>query len=186
VLPVLAYADAWTPDGKRLVYQEVDSRGRNSLWIRALDGPPEPRRLGPEQAAEWASDLSPDGHFLAYASDTSRRPEVYVRALDHSSGEVRVSTEGGVAPRWRRDGRELFYIDESRRLMAVPVASLDPATFGAPQALFAAPIQETSIRQYDVFPDGRRFILSLPLVEGRDPISVVLGWTARLQKEPGR
>jgi hypothetical protein len=109
-----------------------------------------------------------------------------VRALDRSSGEVRGSTEGGITPRWRRDGRELYYIDENRRLMAVPVPSLDPPTFGSPQALFAARLQEEPIRQYDVFPDGRRFILSRPLVEGQEPISAVLGWTARLQNEPGR
>jgi len=97
-----------------------------------------------------------------------------------------VSTEGEVTPRWRRDGRELYYIDENRRLMAVPVPSLDPPTFGSPQALFAARVQADSMRQYDVFPEGRRFILSRTLVEGREPISVVLGWTARLQNEPRR
>ncbi len=186
VLAALAYPEGWTPDGKRLVYVEVDPSGRNSLWIRSLDGPPEARRLGPEHAAEWASDLSPDGRFLAYTSDASRRSEVYVRALDHSSGEARVSTEGGFAPRWRHDGRELYYIDENRRLMAVAVASVDPPAFGSPQALFAARIEEDSFRQYDVFPGGQRFVLSRTLVEGREPIWVVLGWTARLQKEPGR
>jgi len=70
--------------------------------------------------------------------------------------------------------------------MAVPVRSLDPPTFGSPQALFSARIEEDSFRQYDVFPDGRRFILSRTLVEGREPISVVLGWTARMEKEPRR
>jgi len=186
VLPVLAFPEGWTPDGKRLVYVEVDPSGRNSLWIRSLDGDPGPRRLGPEHASEWASDLSPDGRFIAYTSDASRRSEVYVRALDRSSGEVRVSTEGGFTPRWRRDGRELYYIDENQRLMAVPVPSLDPPTFGSPRALFAARVQEDSIRQYDVFPDGWRFILSRTLVEGQEPISAVLGWTARMEKEPRR
>ena len=160
VLAANAYADAWTPDGKRLVYEEGDPSGRSSLWIRSLDGDPEARRLGPEHAAEWAADLSPDGRFIAYTSDASRRSEVYVRALDRSSGEVRVSSEGGTTPRWRRDGRELYYVDENRRLMAVPVPSLDPPTFGSPQTLFAARVQEDSVRQYDAFPDGRRFILS--------------------------
>ena len=66
--------------------------------------------------------------------------------------------------------------------MAVPVASLDPPTFGAPQALFAPRIEEDTYRQYDVFPDGRSFLLNRSLASGREPISLVLGWTARMQQ----
>jgi hypothetical protein len=109
---------------------------------------------------------------------------VYVRALDSASGEIRVSGEGGLAPRWRRDGRELFYLDDNGRLMAVPVRSLDPPSFGTPLALFAARLEEASDRQYDVFPDGRRFLLNRSRALDREPISVVVGWTARLQREP--
>jgi Tol biopolymer transport system component len=176
--------DAWTPDGRRVVYVQTSAQGGYSLWIRSLEGDPSPRRLGQDHASEWASDLSPDGRLIAYTSDASRRREVYVRALDSSSGETRVSNEGGLAPRWRRDGRELFYVDDNGRLMAVAVRSLDPPSFGTPEALFAARLEETSDRQYDVFPDGRRFILNRSRVEEREPISVVLGWTAKLQKEP--
>ena len=176
--------DAWTPDGRRLVYMETSAQGGYSLFIRSLDGDPSPRRLGQGHASEWASDLSPDGRFIAYTSDASRRREVYVRALDSSSGEIRISNEGGLAPRWRRDGRELFYVDDNGRLMAVPVRSLDPLRFAVPEALFPARLEEASDRQYDVFPDGRRFILNRSRVEEREPISVVLGWTAKLQEEP--
>ena len=176
--------EAWTPDGRRLVYMETGEQGGNSLWIRSLDGDPSPRRLGQGNASEWASDLSPDGRFIAYTSDASRRREVYVRALDSASGEIRVSNEGGLTPRWRRDGRELFYVDDNGRLMAVPVRSLDPPSFGTPEPLFASRLEEASDRQYDVFPDGRRFILNRSRVEEREPISIVLGWTARLEKEP--
>jgi Tol biopolymer transport system component len=186
LLPSDSFAspEAWTPDGRRLVYAQTSPQGRNSLWILSLDGDPSPRHLGQEHAAEWGSDLSPDGRWIAYCSDASRRWEVYVRALDSTGGEVRVSTEGGFAPRWRRDGRELFYVDDNRRLMAVPVLSLDPPTFGPPAALFSARLEEASDRQYDVFPDGRRFLLNRSLAEEREPISVVLGWTARLEKAP--
>ena len=68
---------------------------------------------------------------------------------------------------------------ESRRLQ-----SLDPPSFGTPEALFAARLEDASDRQYDVFPDGRRFLLNRSRVEEREPISIVLGWTAKLQKEP--
>ena len=128
--------------------------------------------------------MSPDGRWIAYTSDSSRRWDVYVRALDSVSGGVRVSAEGGFAPRWRRDARELFYVDASGRLMAVPVRSLDPPSFGSAAVLFSARLEEASDRQYDVFPDGQRFLLNRSLVEEREPIAVVLGWTARLQSEP--
>ena len=71
-------------------------QGGGSLWIRSLEGDPSPRRLGQEHATEWGSDLSPDGRWIAYNSDAARRWDVYVRALDSSSGEVRVSTGGRV------------------------------------------------------------------------------------------
>ena len=64
-----AYRDAWTPDGKRLVYEQERQSGRYSLWISSLDGDLEPRRLGPEHATEWAADVTPDGRFIAYTSD---------------------------------------------------------------------------------------------------------------------
>ncbi len=181
-----AATDAFTSDGRRLVYWEIGKQGRGTLWIRSLEGDPSPRRLGQDQASEWGSDLSPDGRWIAYNSDAARRWDVYVRALDSSSGEVRVSTEGGFAPRWRRDGGELFYVDLTGRMMAVPVFSLDPPSFGTPTALFDARLEEASDRQYDVFPDGQTFVLNRSTVEDREPIVVVLDWAAKLETEDRR
>jgi len=175
--------DDWTPDGRRLVYWEAAVQGGGSLWIRSLEGDPSPRRLGQEHAMEWGSDLSPDGRWIAYTSDAARRWEVYVRALDDSSGEVRVSTEGGFAPCWREDGREIFYVDLNGRLMAVPVFSIDPPTFGSPVALFDARLEEATDRQYDVFADGQRFVLNRSRFEDGEAIVVVLDWAAKLEKE---
>ncbi len=174
--------DDWTPDGRRLVYWEAGVQGGGSLWVRSLDGDPDPRRLGQEHAMEWSSDLSPDGRWIAYTSDAARRWEVYVRALDSAIGEVRVSTEGGFAPCWREDGREFFYVDLNGRLMAVPVFSLDPPTFGSPSALFGARLEEATDRQYDVFADGQKFVLNRSRVEDGEPIVVVLGWPEKLKK----
>jgi Tol biopolymer transport system component len=178
-----AAPDAWTRDGRRLVYWEAGAQGGGSLWIRSLEGDPNRRRLGREQATEWGSDLSPDDRWIAYCSDAARRWDVYVRSLDSSSGEVRVSTEGGFAPCWRQDGRELFYVDLNGRLMAAPVRSLDPPSFGSPTALFAARLEEAADRQYDAFPDGQKFLLNRSRVQDREPIVVVLGWAEKLAKE---
>ncbi len=188
LLPSESFAapEVYTPDGRRLVFTQTSPQGRNSLWILPLDGEAKPRPIGREGASEWGGDASPDGRLLAYTSDASRRWEVYVRALDAPGEPVRVSTDGGFAPRWRRDGRELFYVDDNRRLMAVPVLSSDPPRLGAPVALFGSRLEEATDRQYDVFPDGRRFLLNQSLAEEKEPIAVVLGWTARLGKEERR
>ena len=175
--------DNWTPDSRRLVYWEAAVQGGGSLWIRSLEGDPNPRRLGQEHAMEWGSDLSSDGGWIAYTSDAARRWEVYVRALDSSSGEFRVSTEGGYAPCWRDDGGELFYVDLNGRMMAVPVFSLDPPAFGSPTALFGARLEEATDRQYDVFADGQTFVLNRSRVEDGEPIVVVLGWPEKLEQE---
>src|SRR5262249_6306597 len=100
-----------TPDGRRVIFERDDGLGRIRLWIKDLDGGGEARRLGSLTVGEASADVSPDGRWLAYQSDATRQWEVYVRPLDSQGGVVRISTDGGNYPLWRRDGRELFYVD---------------------------------------------------------------------------
>jgi Tol biopolymer transport system component len=132
--------------------------------------------------------LSPDGRWLAYGSDATRRLEVYVRRRDDATGAsaLRVSADGGNFPRWRGDGRELYYVDDNGRMMAVPVALGAQPTIGAPEALFQALLEEAADTQYDVTPDGQRFLLNRTLIEDRVPVSVVLGWLSRLDRSGAR
>jgi Tol biopolymer transport system component len=177
--------DAVTPDGKRVVFERTDERGKINLWIRALDGASAETRLGPETSTEISADISPDGRWLAYASDATRTWEVYVRRLDGSGGVVRISRDGGFQPLWRRDGRELFYVDANGHLMAVPIAlsaagdSLQP---GAPTTLFEARLEESTDRQYDAGENGQRFVLNRSVANDSVPIVVVLDWKALLGK----
>jgi hypothetical protein len=120
---------------------------------------------------------------MAFGSDATRRVEVYLRRLDDSTGEgaLRVSSDGGNFPRWRGDGRELYYVDDNGLLMAVPIELSAKPTVGVPEALFQARLEEAADPQYDVTADGQRFLLNHTLIEDRVPLSVVLGWPARLE-----
>ena len=135
--------------------------------------------------------FSPDGKFIAYRSDASGRDEIYVQPFPNASGgKWTISTGGGVAPRWRRDGKELFYISADSKMMAVAV-SIDPGfKAGVPKPLFQAPIwgggQTNNVTRYDVTADGKKFLMiSAPPeadAQAAPPIVLVMNWTALLKK----
>jgi Tol biopolymer transport system component len=120
--------------------------------------------------------LSPDDRLLAYASEQSGRWEVYVQALQGQSGRWQISTEGGVRPRWRRDGKELFYLATPDRLMAVDVVSDAVPHFSTPHEVF-----RQAIDTFDVSPDGQTFIALRPSdSDVNRPLTLVTHWPLRL------
>jgi Tol biopolymer transport system component len=174
---------ATTPDGRRMIYERTDDKGEISLWIGDLEGKSEPVRLSPESASESSADLSPDGRWIAFQSDVTRSVEVYVRRLDGVGGAIRISNAGGIMPLWRPDGRELFYLDSLGRLVAVAIAPGAELQPGAPTPLFAARVEDALDRQYDVSVDGQRFLLNRTANRDAEPITVVLDWTALLDRK---
>ena len=133
--------------------------------------------LGPEQFDELAPALSPDSRFLAYQSNESGDYQVFVQSFPAATGKAQVSTNGGGQPRWRRDGKELFYV-EGDSLMAVPVTTEPSFTPGVPQRLFDAKgAFDGRGQRYDVSADGEKFVLVEP-VQGEPSyvIRVVLNW----------
>ncbi len=134
-------------------------------------------------ATENRPQLSPDGRFLAYVSNESGRPEIYVQPFPNGAGKWQVSGNGGDQIRWSSDGSELFYVEGST-LMAVSVSTEQGFTLGQPQMLFESPdlVLADSGRDYDVSADGRRFVMTTPVEEGDDgevappSIRVVQNW----------
>jgi hypothetical protein len=172
------------PDGRRVLFERVDEKGRVALWVRDLEGEAPPMRLTAPDVAEFAADLSPDGRWIVYVSDVSGEWAVYVRRLDGSGGATRVSTGGGEQPLWRRDGRELFYVDPNGRIVAVPVAGAETLDLGAPVTLFNARLEDATDRQYDISLDGQRFLLNRRLTIDDAPLVVVQNWSALVKEEP--
>ena len=123
--------------------------------------------------------FSSDGRWMAYQSDESGQDQIYVQTIPASGAKYQISTTGGTQPRWRRDGKELFYFSTDRKLMAVPMALGARVEPGTPQALFTA----VGLTGYAPTRDGQRFLVNVPAgAEGAaaPPITVVLNWAAAL------
>ena len=176
-------------DGRFLIYSNQDPKTRHDLWVLPLSGDRKPFLFLQTQFEEYHARFSPDGRWTAYISNESGKYEVYVQSFPKPSGKWQVSTNGGIQPRWRRDGKELFYLGLDGKLMAVAVKSDATLEIGAPTALFEArtlygtAVNISARQEYDVTGDGQRFLLNVDLSDdASNPITVVLNWTAGLQK----
>jgi eukaryotic-like serine/threonine-protein kinase len=177
----------WSPDGRFLLYASTTSReGWDLFVLPPNDSKPVPFvRSG---FVEEQAKFSPNGRWVAYVSNESGLSEVYARAFatDFSSGSastggsVLVSRGGGTAPRWRADGRELFYLASNGKMMAVDVAAGQQFDVGTPTELFQTP---PGAIVGDVSADGKRFLLVTPVGPSASaPFTVVMNWAAGLKK----
>jgi serine/threonine protein kinase/Tol biopolymer transport system component len=183
----------WSRDGRILLFSAQDPKTGSDLWALPLAGERKPFPVVQTSFEDMQGQLSPDGRWLAYASNESGRYEIYVQPFPESSGKWQVSTAGGTQPRWRRDGRELFYVAPDNQMLAVPIrlAPNGRAPAGAPVVLFPTrlasgagitPAGFDSRAQYAVAPDGR-FLLNVDATDAvTSPITVVLNWTAGLKE----
>ena len=170
------------PDGHALVFRETHPQTSRDIWFASLDSLEAARPLLVTPFDERNPAVSPDGRWLAYASNETGALEVYVRGLAEGSGRTRISTRGGAEPRWARSGRELFF----RTADSVYVAAVVPGTgFRAesPRALFGGRFATGNPTNWDVSPDGRRFVMvRAPDVAAEGtPVSLVLNWFDQLR-----
>jgi len=179
----------WSPDAKFLVYSEYADKTKDDLWLLPPEGDHKPIPYLQTAFSEIHGQFSPDGRWMAYTSDESGKLEVYVQAIPASGSKWQVSTSGGRFPRWRRDGKELFYVSADQKLMAVPVKSggVNSGSFepGPPQPLFPIePPPANNSFPYQSAGDGQRFLVSIRVGEGLGavPITVVLNWQTELRK----
>ena len=171
----------WSVDGRFILYHASQPKTGYDVWALPLEGDRKPFPVVHTEFNEVNGQFSPDGRWIAYQSDESRQPEVYAQGFPMPSGKFQVSTNGGSRPRWRRDGRELFYLSPERKMMAVDVKAT-AATFeaGRPRELFQTHVADAPFvaYNYDVSADGQRFLINTALdqAEGPPPVTVVMNW----------
>ncbi|HSE24523.1 MAG TPA: protein kinase [Pyrinomonadaceae bacterium] len=176
----------WSRDGRYILYGVVDPKTSWDLWTLSVDDPSKPVPFLQTNFDERGAKFSPNGRWVAYESNESGANEVCVRAFPPTAGKWQISTSGGEQPRWRRNGKELFYISSDRKLMSVEV-NTDGSTFEhrTPTVLFGTRVGgiDTPGDYYAVTADGERFILNNLVAEAAyTPITVVLNWTAELKR----
>ena len=177
------YVYDWSRDGKYLIYAQDSEATKRDLWLLPLAGERKPVPYLQTQFSESDAQFSPDGKWIAYASDESGQPEIYLRAFPAGSTRIQVSTESGRMPRWRLDGKELHYLSSDLKLMAVPVRTNGAIELGQPQALFGLRISPGSPMPYQPAADGQRFLVNLPVERALATLlDVVLNWQEGLQK----
>jgi eukaryotic-like serine/threonine-protein kinase len=159
------YPESWSPDGRTLIFSQIDPQSRMDLMTLSLRNPGQPAVFVKTEADEWGARFSPDGRWVAYASTESGRPEVYVRAFPLADARSQISVDGGRTAAWRGDGAELYYLGLDNRIMAASVNGRG-AVFqaGTPVALFQARIAwtggSTNDRPFTASPGGDRFLIN--------------------------
>jgi serine/threonine protein kinase len=186
---------SWSSNGRFLLYSAQDPKTQYDLWVLPLEGDRKPMSFLRTEFNEVDGHFSPDLHWVAYQSDESGSNEIYVRifstnsgASSQTGGKWQVSVGGGMGPRWRSDGKELYYLAPDGKVMVVEVTPGTVFQPGKPKSLFQAPSNLESylgipLPSWDVASDGNRFLLMTPAPGAKQvPFTVVLNWQAGLKK----
>jgi Tol biopolymer transport system component len=186
----------WSSDGRYVVYTEINAKTGADIW--ALPVPLDPSQPAREPIAfantpfmETQGQLSSDGRWMAYVSDDSGQEEVYVRPFPTGDGRWRISVAGGSAPRWRRDGKELFYIEGvigRLRVMAVAATAgktpADPPSFAAPVPLLefrtVTTVPQGNSFAYAASGDGQRILLYRLATAVRPTLDLLMNWQDKI------
>jgi Tol biopolymer transport system component len=178
--------NSWTPDNHQILCTEyfpnrIGDRVTGLVLMPATGGKPVP--FVETKGSERNGQISPDGKWVAYASNESGDWEVYITTFPRAAGKWQISRGGGAEPRWRGDGNELFYIAPSGMMMAASVAGGDTFSIDTPQPLFQvrgrAPVSSTDLFTYDVSSDGKRFLVNRYIkADHPSPLTIVLNATS--------
>jgi eukaryotic-like serine/threonine-protein kinase len=168
--------NSWSLDDQQILFTHQITSGEYLELLPAASG--EPTRFLTSKGSETNGQISPDGKWVAYASDESGAWEIYVTSFPGAAGKWQVSRGGGSEPRWRGDGKEIFYVAPNGILMAVPVNGEGTFATGTPAPLFQvhgrAPISSTDVFTYDVAKDGKRFLVNRYVKSGHVPPLTIL------------
>ena len=182
------YATSASRDGRFLLYTVEDPKTKSDLWVLPLNSDQKPIPFLRTGFNERSGQFSPNGLWVAYTSDESGDDEIYVREFSSGFGQGSwdaaskwlISRGGGTDPRWSGDSKELFYVASDGKEMSVDIRAKPAFGARAPRPLFQLP---PGFLAADVAPDGRRFLIGVPVAQsGSVPFRVVLNWQKTLKK----
>jgi Tol biopolymer transport system component len=174
-----------SPDGRWLLYRTLAEQTGRDIWYRAMTGDTAPQRFEVTEADELMPRFSPNSQWVAYTSNESGVPEVFVRPFPGPGGRTKVSAEGGSEPVWAPDGRRLYYLS-GNDLLAATLATDGGLHVVSRQKLFAADVLPGAIHaNFDVSPDGRHFLMARTST-GQVDLTVALNWMAEVRRRAGR
>ena len=168
-----------TPDGEVLVFHEKHPETGGDIWLLNKEGDPEPFLVS--RFDEGHAKLSPDARHIAYVSNESGRDEVYVQPFPTPGRKVTISTDGGTGPLWSRNGRELFYRNGDA-VIAVDVETSGEFRPGPPHTLFEGRYASEIFHNYDISPDGQKFLMVESATEPATEVRIILNWFDELER----
>jgi dipeptidyl aminopeptidase/acylaminoacyl peptidase len=175
----------WSPDGLYIAFdrRDNDAAQDRDIGILPRSGSQEPFAFLETDFHEYGARFSPDGKWIAFVSDESGTHEIYVQPFPATGAKWRISPAGGIQPRWRGYGSELFYLTPEGALMGAPLQIGGRFQVGESATLFTFRTVGGSFRigDYAVTPDGQRFLVNQGQEPAVDPLTVVLNWTATLR-----
>jgi serine/threonine protein kinase len=181
------FCNDWSSDGQFIVFHKLSGTTRADIWVLPFSGDRKPFPYLETQFGEREARFSPDGRWIAYTSDETGLRDVYVQSFPIGRGKWQISRGGGGPPKWRGDGKEIFYVSGDK-LMSVEVKTDgDTLVMGTPQPLFeirGAPLPGAlGGAAFDASTDGQKFLIGISVQEATfTPITVVLNWAADLRR----
>jgi serine/threonine-protein kinase len=173
--PAIEQPEDVSPDGKSLLIVSYNRAVGHRVLVVPLDHPSETHAFSTAPFNDASPRFSPDGKFVAYESDASGRPEIYVRPFAGGALPARISSDGGTKPRWRADGTELFFLAPGGRLMSVPMRGGVAA--GAPKMLF----QANNLVDFESAANGSKFLAQIQERPLDPPVHLLVNWRARIE-----
>ena len=172
-----------TSDGKFLLFVRVSPKTQRDIWVLPLQDKGKPFPLLESPFIESTAYFSPNGRWVAYMSNESGRFEVYIRPFPDAGGKWQVSANGGTFPQWRADGKELFYISNDQKLMAVAVQGGNTFAMDTAKELFDLASKSVSRNHFAVTADGQRFLLIRQTQSSAPPpVTVVANWQTEVKR----
>jgi eukaryotic-like serine/threonine-protein kinase len=172
------YPTSWSADGKWMAYEDLSGQDVH-IWGMPMTGDRKPFAVLQEKFATRSPMLSPDGKWIAYYSNEYGKWQVYITSFPKPSGKFMVGD--GVGPAWRGDGKELFYVDGSNRVVSVDVTARgDSLELGQPQVLKQLPLDSGNV--FHVSADGQRFLMAIPPQQNATGMNLVVNWQAELNR----